>query len=152
MCGFSIIINLDGQNKRSNIHSIIDMNNLLKHRGPDDEGYLIIDNEFSYELFKGNDSKEKKTTQYFHNQHIKSKRDSNFKIAMGHRRLSILDLSECGHQPMIFMNRYAIAYNGEIYNYLEIKKELINAGYNFKSTTDTEVILAAYDFLGERMC
>ena len=65
MCGFSIIINLDGQNKRSNIHSIIDMNNLLKHRGPDDEGYLIIDNEFSYELFKRNDSKEKKTTQYF---------------------------------------------------------------------------------------
>lgn len=149
MCGFSIIINLDGQNKRSNIHSIIDMNNLLKHRGPDDEGYLIIDNEFSYELFKGNESKEKKTTQYFHNQHIESKRDSNFKIAMGHRRLSILDLSECGHQPMIFMNRYAIAYNGEIYNYLEIKKELINAGYNFKSTTDTEVILAAYDFWGK---
>ena len=52
---------------------------------------------------------------------------------------------------MIFMNRYAIAYNGEIYNYLEIKKELINAGYNFKSTTDTEVILAAYDFWGKNV-
>ena len=150
MCGFSIIINLDEQNNSSNINSIVDMNTLLRHRGPDDEGYLIIDNEYSCELFKGNESKDKKLSQYFKNQHIESKRDSNFKIAMGHRRLSILDLSECGHQPMIFMDRYAIAYNGEIYNYLEIKKELVKAGYKFKSTSDTEVILAAYDFWGKK--
>jgi len=66
-------------------------------------------------------------------------------IGLAHRRLSILDLSEVGNQPMHFSDKYTIVYNGEIYNYLEIKKELIALGYTFKSVTDTEVILAAYD-------
>lgn len=66
-------------------------------------------------------------------------------VGLAHRRLSILDLSEAGNQPMHFSDRYTIVYNGEIYNYLEIKEELIGLGYTFKSATDTEVILAAYD-------
>jgi asparagine synthase (glutamine-hydrolysing) len=66
-------------------------------------------------------------------------------IGLGHRRLSILDLSQGGNQPMHYLDKYTIVYNGEIYNYLEIKEELIGLGYNFKSATDTEVILAAYD-------
>ena len=66
-------------------------------------------------------------------------------VGLAHRRLSILDLSEAGIQPMHFSDRYTIVYNGEIYNYLEIKEELIGLGYTFKSVTDTEVILAAYD-------
>jgi asparagine synthase (glutamine-hydrolysing) len=69
-------------------------------------------------------------------------------IAFGHRRLSILDLSADGHQPMHFQDKYVITYNGEIYNYLEIKEILIKHGYHFKSKTDTEVILAAYDYWG----
>lgn len=71
-------------------------------------------------------------------------------FAFGHRRLSILDLSKEGHQPMHFKNRYTVTYNGEIYNYIEIRKELIKLGYEFKSQTDTEVILASYDQWGEK--
>ncbi|RMG83262.1 MAG: asparagine synthetase B, partial [Bacteroidetes bacterium] len=64
-------------------------------------------------------------------------------IALGHVRLAIIDLSERGHQPMMSHdNRYVIIYNGEIYNFKEIKNQLKD--YPFRSNTDTEVILAAY--------
>lgn len=67
---------------------------------------------------------------------------SNF--ALGHRRLRILDLSENGRQPMVYQDKVWLTFNGEVYNYLEIKKELVRKGYAFRSTSDTEVILAAY--------
>src|SRR4051794_20788290 len=64
-------------------------------------------------------------------------------VGLGHRRLSIIDLSENGRQPMQYANeRYTITYNGEIYNYIEIKRQLISAGYKFHSDSDTEVLLA----------
>src|SRR3990172_7186489 len=64
-------------------------------------------------------------------------------LGLGHKRLSILDISQLGHQPMESDNgRYVIVHNGEIYNYREIRKELPD--YPFKSNTDTEVILASY--------
>lgn len=69
-------------------------------------------------------------------------------LGFGHRRLSILDLSPLGHQPMNYLDKYCITYNGEIYNYIEIKAELLQNGYHFVSESDTEVILAAYDFWG----
>lgn len=69
--------------------------------------------------------------------------------AFGHQRLSIIDLSESGQQPMFYMERYIITYNGEIYNYLELKAELVSLGCNFRSHSDTEVILAAYSVWGE---
>ncbi len=65
-------------------------------------------------------------------------------FALGHRRLSIIDLSEQGRQPMAYHDRYWITYNGEIYNYLEVRAELAALGWTFSSQTDTEVILAAY--------
>ncbi len=83
MCGISIAINLKNENVLP--EQIKAMNDLVQHRGPDDEGY------------------------YFGN---------NF--ALGHRRLSIIDLSRAGHQPMQRRNLW-IAYNGEIYNYLELE-------------------------------
>jgi len=65
---------------------------------------------------------------------------------LGHRRLSIIDLSDKASQPMHYLNaRYTITYNGEIYNYIELKEDLMKAGYTFTSTSDTEVILAMYD-------
>lgn len=79
--------------------------------------------------------------------------DSDKNIFFGHTRLAIIDLSELGKQPMFIKSkktgsRLWITFNGEIYNYQEIKKELLVEGYEFKSTTDTEVILAAFDNWG----
>jgi len=69
-------------------------------------------------------------------------------VALGHRRLAILDLSPRGAQPMHYQDRYVIAHNGEVYNYIEIRGELERDGYRFDSSTDTEVIVAAYDRWG----
>ncbi|QFR48895.1 asparagine synthase (glutamine-hydrolyzing) [Sulfurimonas lithotrophica] len=113
MCGISGIINKN--NETIDIKNIKKINDLIKHRGPDDEGFYL---------------------------------EKNF--AFGHRRLSILDLSSDGHQPMHYQNKYVITYNGEIYNYLEIKEELLAFGYEFNSHTDTEIILASYDKWGEK--
>ena len=71
----------------------------------------------------------------------------NQNIGMVHRRLSIIDISERGSQPMKGQNNNVIVFNGEIYNYLEIKNKLSNY-WEFKSETDTEVILAAYSYYG----
>lgn len=71
-------------------------------------------------------------------------------VGLGHRRLSILDLTKAGHQPMHYAkNRYTITFNGEIYNYIELKEKLLKKGYQFKSNTDTEVLLALYDLKKE---
>jgi asparagine synthase (glutamine-hydrolysing) len=69
-------------------------------------------------------------------------------LGLGHRRLSIIDLSKDGHQPMI-EDKLVLVYNGEIYNYKEIREELIGLGYNFFTETDTEVIIKSYKEWGE---
>lgn len=72
----------------------------------------------------------------------------NKKVGLGFRRLSIIDLSPLGHQPMNYLNRYWIVFNGEIYNFQEKREKLIRDGYKFKSKSDTEVILALYHKFG----
>lgn len=77
--------------------------------------------------------------------------NSNGNVGFGHRRLSIIDLSENAKQPMCFAEgRYTITFNGEIYNYIELRKDLTNKGYEFASNSDTEVILALYDLKREK--
>jgi asparagine synthase (glutamine-hydrolysing) len=72
-------------------------------------------------------------------------------VGFGHRRLSIIDLSENGAQPMHFLNsRYTITFNGEIYNYIELKQNLLKKGYFFNTNSDTEVVIASYHDKGER--
>ncbi len=79
-------------------------------------------------------------------------------VCLGHRRLAVIDLSEAAAQPMHYLpssfqekdlHRYTITYNGEIYNYIEIRETLYKKGYRFQSQSDTEVILAAYDYWKE---
>lgn len=113
MCGISGIIKRD--NSAVDFQQIKNMNDSIRHRGPDGEGF-----------FMGN----------------------NF--AFGHRRLSILDLSEDGSQPMEYQSENIIVFNGEVYNYIELREELKKKGYTFNTHTDTEVLLAAYDFWGEK--
>jgi asparagine synthase (glutamine-hydrolysing) len=103
------------------------MTGALSHRGPDGEG--------TWQNKAGN-------------------------VLLGHRRLSIIDLTDAGEQPMHFTPAhsnneegsapcYTIIHNGEIYNYIELRDELIKEGYSFKSQTDTEIIAAAYDYWGD---
>ena len=70
-------------------------------------------------------------------------------VGLGHRRLAIIDLSDSARQPMHYQGRYTITYNGEIYNYLELREELAARGCAFKTHSDTEVLLAAYSELGD---
>ncbi len=74
----------------------------------------------------------------------------NGALALGHRRLSILDLSDAGKQPMPYADgQLTITFNGEVFNYVELRKELVSFGYTFKSYTDTEIVLAAYHRWGK---
>jgi asparagine synthase (glutamine-hydrolysing) len=78
-------------------------------------------------------------------------------VALGHRRLSVIDLSDAASQPMAYADeRYWITYNGEIYNYLELREELTALGHTFRTRSDTEVLLAAYAQWGDaalnRLC
>ena len=135
MCGICGFIS---KNKCSS-DVILEMNKAIKHRGKDDEGYVFgeINNIESY---SGEDSQDGIKTKY--------KLLNNSKIgifALGFRRLSILDLSEKGHQPMISEKGNIITYNGEVYNYKEIREELEGVGFQFKSNADTEVLLKAYE-------
>jgi len=75
----------------------------------------------------------------------------NGKLTLGHRRLAIIDLSDDAKQPMEYLSRYVITYNGEIYNYIELKETLKKKGYKFFSSSDTEVLLALYDW-GKEKC
>lgn len=108
-------------------------NNLVKHRGPDDFGYVCIDRDFRYfEFFDENLSDYKITNNFFIG-------------GLGFRRLSIIDLSKNGHQPFVDeINKIIIIFNGEIYNYTELRTELEKSGHKFKSNTDTEVIIKGY--------
>jgi len=69
-------------------------------------------------------------------------------VALGHRRLSIIDLTEAANQPM-HKHGLSIVFNGEIYNYIELRNDLIKEGYEFQTNSDTEVILSAYHYYGK---
>src|SRR3989338_6136024 len=141
MCGIAGIIAL--KEKTLPPSFIISMTNTLKNRGPDDEGFLAVNfrEKTSYSL-AGDDTK-------ISLPHI-SKLQKEATLYFGNRRLSIIDLSVAGHQPMSSRDGSLwIIYNGEIYNYCELRDELIQLGYGFKSATDTEVVLAAYEFWGK---
>lgn len=149
MCGISAILSpssgpLDG---------IFGMNELVKQRGPDDEGYAFFSGPAgSVCVFGGRDTPGNCLNAGFpyspKERGVERIPEESF-LAMGHRRLSIVDTTPSGHQPMCHSNDGAwIVYNGEVYNHVEIRKELKNHGYVFRSRSDTEVILAAYSKWG----
>lgn len=70
-------------------------------------------------------------------------------VAFGHQRLCIIDRSQAAHQPMVYQERFVLAYNGELYNYIELKKELQKKGFAFHSRSDSEVVVASYAAYGK---
>ena len=121
--------------------------NRIRHRGPDDEGYLLFSSAVGRaEPMGGADSDATLALPRI--------RESSFaaNVGLAHRRLSIIDLTSAGHQPMPSADgRYGVVLNGEIYNYLELRDELRRGGVVFRSQSDTEVLLAAFQAWGPQM-
>jgi asparagine synthase (glutamine-hydrolysing) len=146
MCGISVIISPGSAPLGVMIRA---MTNIIRHRGPDDEGFGLFQAGGEPPILYGGPDTPLQTyhsnTPYAPSKRIDSaSRDAAF-LAFGHRRLSILDASPSGHQPMSGSDgRYWIVYNGEIYNFLELREELRCLGHVFHTQTDTEVLLAAY--------
>lgn len=149
MCGITGIMNFNKNFEDKN--TIKGMTDIISHRGPDDEGYLFVTKE-GFIIAGGEDTPKEAYVSglvYAPKRKLKEVNLSHFKIALGHRRLSIIDLSPAGHQPMCNEDGSTwIVYNGEIYNYKEIRKELLSKGYSFQSSSDTEVIIKAYEEWG----
>ncbi len=119
------------------------MNDSIRHRGPDDEGYVCM-NDDGIKTYSGNDTVYELKQSLSHIQTAKS-----CKLGLGFRRLSILDLSHHGHQPMVsHASGVVLTFNGEIYNYKELRNTLQQLGVTFSSSTDTEVVLRGYEQWG----
>jgi asparagine synthase (glutamine-hydrolysing) len=136
MCG--IFACLDLVQNRVEKETLERMSRSLEHRGPDDFGYAFFEIGGEERVVESRGPIDQNELNRF-----------NGLLAFGHRRLSIIDLSEAGHQPMCNETGSVwIIYNGEIYNYKELAEELSKKGHIFKSKTDTEVILHAYEEWG----
>ena len=144
MCGIFGIWNLDQQPiELTGLHRAT---NAIRHRGPDDEGYLLVDTRASRAISCAGPDTDRRLTL----PHLDRFKSEQFDLAFGFRRLAILDLSQAGHQPMASHDgRFWIIFNGEIYNYKELRAELAEHRHAFETTSDTEVILAAYQQWGE---
>jgi asparagine synthase (glutamine-hydrolysing) len=143
MCGICGIIN---SNRPIETDQLLSMTRVLRHRGPDDEGFILGNTEQNIIKTFHHDE----TIDSIKSRTLRLENNFNANFGFGFRRLSILDLSENGHQPMQFEEASLwIVFNGEIYNYLELREELKQYGYKFNSNTDTEVILKAYHKWGE---
>lgn len=143
MCGIAGYMDL---REGVDIETLEKMTKIISYRGPDDEGYVLFDTSKDLELSGDDTVKELNIKERICDQRKKK----DFFLGFGHRRLSIIDTSSAGHQPMLDKkNNLVITFNGEIYNYIEIKEELKELGHIFKTGTDTEVVLKAYHEWGE---
>lgn len=104
------------------------MSDGVAHRGPDGAGLVGLDGDAV----------------------IRSAGSTAWQVALAHRRLSIIDLSPAAAQPMVYRDRYWLTYNGEVYNYLELRPELERLGHVFRTQSDSEVVLAAFAEWGPR--
>src|SRR5918999_5546320 len=136
MCGITGIISLNGGAVEPGV--LQRMNDLQEHRGPDGEGFAFG----------------RKESGRFHHDFVRHTARwhsaSTARVGLGHRRLAIIDLSDRGLQPMSSTDGSTwIVFNGEIYNFQELRSQLQTRGFRFESLTDTEVLLSAYIHWGE---
>ena len=134
MCGISIL--LDPTGSPSFVSRLVAMHAVIRHRGPDGEGFLVVDRDGGVTRSEAADKLVAPTTPH---------------VGFAFRRLKICDLSEAACQPMGSSDRKIwVVFNGEIYNFRELRAELEALGRAFRTRGDTEVVLAAYEQWGER--
>jgi len=130
MCGIFGAVKYRGAFAPERSEQFLALTDLVSYRGPDDCGYQAF-NSWDGRALDGAES------------------SAPFDVFLGHRRLSIIDLSSAGRQPMTDGRGRWIVFNGEIFNFVELREELKSHGYQFRTETDTEVILHLYDKFGE---
>ena len=157
MCGIAGIVSLSGSRVQS--EPLKAMCDIMAHRGPDDAGYAFFRPGSGPGGLRGMQYS-RFTDPEFHlrNQHIAPFGGAYFRehtdklhylVGMGHRRLAIIDLSVNGHQPMATADRrFWLTFNGEIYNFPELRSMLVGMGHEFQSLSDTEVILRMWEEFG----
>ncbi|MFH1453625.1 MAG: asparagine synthase (glutamine-hydrolyzing) [Armatimonadota bacterium] len=147
MCGIAGIISF----KKDELRHITSMLNAFKHRGPDDEGYVFLKKEEEI-CYGGEDTPSDVFglgPGYSPRGSFSDVPDGSFGV-LAHRRLSIIDLSPYAHQPMCSKDKNLwIIFNGEVYNYIELREELEALECTFSTNTDTEVVLNAYKVWGQ---
>lgn len=146
MCGIVGIVDLG--NKPIQLGLLLTMNKAIAHRGPDDEGYVLINQRTSRcANYAGISSPPEIKAQIPLLTQNGAFPEAD--IGLGHRRFSIIDVSSAGHQPFFDKEKSCcLVFNGEIYNYIEIRNELIAKGVVFYTQSDTEVLLEAYKYWG----
>ncbi|MDD5112655.1 MAG: asparagine synthase (glutamine-hydrolyzing) [Methylobacter sp.] len=146
MCGISGYLLTQSTTKSS---QIIQMSTAIKHRGPDDEGFLLAD--VSNNRAHTFSSARSPSIIQEHWPVLKNEAEAPLhQLAMAQVRYSIIDLSPAGHQPMwSTCGNYCLTFNGEIYNYIELREKLEQLGIAFRTSSDTEVLLNGYIVWGE---
>lgn len=144
MCGIAFI---SSPKKNISVATIEIMTSKIKHRGPDGEGFYVWGDGKGNNLLSEDTPDYKDFDDY---RKIEDARNELVNLALGHRRLSIIDVTAAGHQPMWTSDgKLCITFNGEIYNYKEIRAELSELGVQFFTGSDTEVLVESYRFWGE---
>jgi asparagine synthase (glutamine-hydrolysing) len=146
MCGIAGLWEREGRADLGRLHQ---MSRLLRHRGPDDEGIVLFDPQRNQAFTLGGADTPRDVyaspVRYAPGRHDGAPADAHYPVGLLQRRLSIVDLSPAGHGPLCDSEgRCWITYNGEIYNHVELRRELEGLGRRFQSATDTEVVVAAY--------
>src|SRR6185312_6308004 len=141
MCGILGLVRRDGRAETQTL-ALVEATRRVRHRGPDDEGYLLWHPREPAGIYAGDETSPK--TRDARRLALLPSR-TQWLVGLGHRRLSIVDLSPGGHQPMLHRDSgLGIVFNGEIYNHLELRSDLERVGHRFASHSDTEVLLAAW--------
>ena len=169
MCGIFGAINMKRFFDGAALAHLSNLNNVTSYRGPDDHGVRALklkhqegdlastQNDWNVSrksesltaLSFGRKSAQDDSSFWPHRNSENTSGDC-FDVFLGNRRLSIIDLSSNGHQPMTDHQGRWIVYNGEIFNYLELRRELQAKGHEFRTGTDTEVIFHVYSEYGEQ--
>jgi asparagine synthase (glutamine-hydrolysing) len=151
MCGIAGLWRREGP---VDLGRLAAMSTLMRHRGPDDQGLVLLDAaRGGFRTSGGPDTPADVFTAalpWAPGRSGGAVRDATWSVGLLHRRLAIVDLKPTGHQPMCdAAARTWITYNGEIYNYVELREQLLALGHSFIGTSDTEVMLAAWKQWGE---